>query len=106
MKKMHFKPIYDRLVAEAQSFGEDVEIAPKKAFVSLRRKKQFAIIQPSTLTRMDLGLNLDPEYVSSGCLNKGDKWSGMCSHSIEIHTMDDITPEVIQWLQKAYESAD
>jgi predicted transport protein len=105
-KKMHFKPLYDRLVAQVQTFGEDVDIAPKKAYVSLRRGKQFAIIQPSTQTRMDLGLNLDPELEGTGRLIKGDKWSGMCSHRIEIHSMDDITPEVIQWLRKAYESAD
>jgi predicted transport protein len=104
-KKLHFKPLYDRLVTEARSFGEDVEVAPKKSYVSLRRAKQFAIIQPSTQSRMDLGLNLDPELESSGRLIKGDKWSGMCSHRIEIHNMDDITPEVIQWLVKAYEVA-
>jgi predicted transport protein len=104
-KKLHFKPLYDRLVTEARSFGEDVEVAPKKSYVSLRRAKQFAIIQPSTQSRMDLGLNLDPELESSGRLIKGDKWSGMCSHRIEIHNMDDITPEVIQWLEKAYQAA-
>ena len=104
-KKTHFKPLYERLVTEAQSFGKDVEIAPKKTYVSLRRAKQFAIIQPSTKTRMDLGLNLDPEMQGTGRLIKGDKWSGMCSHRIEIHSMDDITPEVIQWLQQAYQSA-
>ena len=104
-KKMHFKPLYDQLVTEAQSFGEDVEVAPKKSYVSLRRAKQFAIIQPSTKTRMDLGLNLKPELGGSGRLIKGDKWSGMCSHRIEIHSMEDITPEVIQWLKKAYDSA-
>lgn len=104
-KKMHLKPLYDRLVTEAQSFGEDVEVAPKKSYVSLRRAKQFAIIQPSTQSRMDLGLNLDPELENSGRLIKGDKWSGMCSHRIEIHVMDDITPEVIQWLEKAYQAA-
>lgn len=104
-KKPQHKPIYDRLVSEATKFGKDVEVAPKKAYVSFRRRNQFAIIQPSTKTRMDLGLNLDKSLPSSGRLIKGDKWSGMCSHHIEIHTLDEITPEVIDWFRKAYDKA-
>jgi len=104
-KKPQHKPIYDHLVSEVSQFGSDVEIAPKKAYVSIRRRKQFAIIQPSTKTRMDLGLNLDPEMPSTELLIKGDKWSGMCSHRIEIHTIEEITPEVIDWLRKAYNRA-
>jgi hypothetical protein len=56
--KEGLRPIYDRLVAEAARFGSDVEVAPKKANASLRRRKQFALIQPSTRTRIDLGLIL------------------------------------------------
>ena len=104
-KKMDLKPIYDYLVNEVKGFGDDVEIAPKKSYASLRRAKQFAILQPSTKSRMDLGLNLDPNVETSGCLIEGDKWSGMCSHRIELHSMDDITPEAIGWLKTAYEGA-
>ena len=42
--KEHFKPLYDILLAEIQKYGKDIEIAPKNAYVSLRRKKQFAIL--------------------------------------------------------------
>jgi predicted transport protein len=103
-KKGELRPIYEQLLKEAKAFGQDVEIAPKKSYVSLRRAKQFAIIQPSTKTRMDLGLNLDADQPPSGRLIKGDKWSGMCSHRIEIHSLDDITPEVIDWMRKAYQA--
>lgn len=104
-KKMELKPLYDHLVTEIETFGDDVEIAPKKSYVSLRRARQFAIIQPSTKTRMDLGLNLDKDVAASGCLIEGDKWSGMCSHRIELFSMDDVTPEVMDWLKTAYDSA-
>jgi len=44
--KEHFKPIYDKLISEIQTYGEDIEIASKNTYVSLRRKKQFAILNP------------------------------------------------------------
>jgi len=104
-KKPDLHPIYEKLIEKAKAFGDDVIIAPKKSYVSLRRGKQFAIIQPSTKTRMDLGLNLDSEMPSSGRLIQGDKWRGMCSHRIEIHSLDEISPEVIDWMQEAYKGA-
>jgi len=103
-KKPAMKPWYDSLIAEVSKFGKDIEIAPKKSYVSLRRAKQFGIIQPSTSTRMDLGLNLKGAE-AGGVLIEGDKWSGMCSHRIEIHSPDDISAEVIDWLRKAYDGA-
>jgi len=103
-KKADLKPLYDRLIAEAGKFGADVELAPKKAYVSLRRAKQFAIIQPSTKTRIDLGLNLKDAAVKEPLI-EGDKWSGMCSHRIEIHSESDINQSVIDWLREAYNQA-
>jgi predicted transport protein len=102
--KEDLKAIYETLVQAVNQFGSDVELAPKKAYVSLRRAKQFGIIQPSTKTRIDLGLNLKG-VTPSGALIEGDRWSGMCSHRIEIHGPADVTPEVIDWLKKAYERA-
>ncbi len=37
--KAHFKPLYDELMSRIEKFGKDIEIAPKKQYVSLRRKK-------------------------------------------------------------------
>ncbi len=102
--KSALRPIYEAIIAAVNRFGSDVEVSPKKAYVSLRRAKQFGIIQPSTKTRMDLGLNLKTVQ-GKGVLKDGDKWGGMCSHHISINSVDDITPEVIDWLRKAYEAA-
>ncbi|MGK0220348.1 MAG: hypothetical protein ACI9HE_003859, partial [Planctomycetota bacterium] len=60
-KKEGLKPIYEALIAAAKKLGADVEVSPKKSYVSLRRSKQFALIQPSTATRVDLGLCLKGE---------------------------------------------
>ncbi|MBL7730829.1 MAG: DUF4287 domain-containing protein, partial [Chitinophagaceae bacterium] len=40
--KENLKPWYDKIMAEINKLGKDVELAPKKAYVSVRRKKQFA----------------------------------------------------------------
>jgi predicted transport protein len=102
--KEELRPIYDYLVKELKKFGDDVELAPKKAYVSVRRKKQFAILQPSTKSRFDIGLNIkdkDPE----GTLEKAGSWNSMCTHRIKTENVDDITHEVIQWAREAYEGA-
>jgi predicted transport protein len=102
--KAGLKPIYEAVVTAVNGFGQDVEIAPKKSYVSLRRKKQFAIIQPATKARVDLGLNLDG-IDSAGRLQGGGAFSGMCSHKVAITSPDEIDAEVIAWLKQAYEQA-
>jgi Domain of unknown function (DUF4287)/Domain of unknown function (DUF5655) len=44
--KAPLRPIYDRIIGEVAKFGTDVELAPKKAYVSLRRSKQFVSCNP------------------------------------------------------------
>lgn len=103
-KKEDLLTLYKRKIKEITKFRKDLEIAPKKVFVSLRRSKQFEVVQLSTKTRMDLGLNLcgvEPEGVLIG----GEKWGGMCTHWIELTQSKDINHEVITWLKKAYEMA-
>ena len=56
--KEAWRPIYDRVADAVQGFSGDVELAPKKAYVSLRRAKQFGRVQPSTKTRVDIGIQL------------------------------------------------
>ena len=102
--KEHLRPIYDQLVEVIQKFGSDVELAPKKAYVSVRRKRQFAILQPSTKTRFDIGLNIkgkDPE----GKLEAAGSWNSMCTHRIKCASADDVDDQVLAWIKEAYEGA-
>ena len=55
--KAAMRPIHDKLMAAIGRFGA-FEVAPKKTYVSRRRKKQFAMFGPATNTRFDVGLNL------------------------------------------------
>ncbi len=103
-KKAELRPIYDALVSAATGFGADVEIAPKKAYVSLRRSKQFAIIQPSTATRVDLGLNLKGEPTTDR-LEASGSFNAMVSHRVRLESKQDVDAEVKRWLKEAYARA-
>ncbi|MCA9937866.1 MAG: DUF4287 domain-containing protein [Anaerolineales bacterium] len=102
--KEKLRPIYARLLEAAQGFGADVEVAPKKTYVSLRRRKQFALVQPSTRTRVDLGLNL-PATEPQGVLEAVGSFNAMCTHRIRLEGVEMVDETVLDWLRAAYEAA-
>lgn len=102
--KEHFRPLYEAVVAEIKKFGGDVEIAPKKASVSLRRKKQFALLQPATKTRFEIAINLKG-YEPEGKLEAVTAANAMCSHRVNLSGKQELDDEVIGWIRKAYELA-
>lgn len=102
--KEALRPIYDRLIAAADKLGPDVEIAPKKANVSVRRRKQFALIQPSTRTRVDLGLILR-DREPQGRLEPSGSFNAMFTHRVKLASSEEIDAEVLTWLEEAYDAA-
>jgi predicted transport protein len=102
--KEAFWPIYEKLQEKIESVGEDVEFIPKNTYVSVKRKKQFAMLLPATKTRYEVGINLKGQS-SAGVLEAETKSNAMCSHKINVNHQEQITPEVISWLRKAYEAA-
>ena len=102
--KAELRPIYEAIVKAARKFGADVEISPKKAYVSLRRSKQFALIQPSTKTRVDVGLNLKGAKPTAR-LEVSGSFNSMCSHRVRTSSVADVDAELLGWLQLAYEDA-
>jgi predicted transport protein len=101
--KEHLKPFYDKLMSEISKFGKDIEIAPKNSYVSLRRKKQFATLNPATKTRFEIGINLKGQE-AKGKL-EAEKPNAMCSHKINIADIKEIDKEVSEWIKTAYDSA-
>ncbi len=102
--KEALRPIYEQLKTAIAAFGADVEFSPKNAYVSIIRKKQFAIIQPSTKTRLDLGLNIKNQDAVNG-LELAGSFSAMCTHRIKLEKEEDVDQTVMTWLKKAYEGA-
>jgi predicted transport protein len=102
--KEHLKPIYIKLLSETLSLGNDIEIAPKKGYVSLRRKKQFACLKPATKTRFDLELIIKGQEATS-VLEAIAGPGAMCTHKIKIEDETQINSEIINWIKLAYNKA-
>ena len=102
--KASLRPMYDVIKATVAAFGKDVEFAPKKTYISLRRAKQFALVQPSTATRVDIGFNLKG-VAPVGKLEASGTWNGMVSHRVRLITLADFNKDVRAWLKQAYEQA-
>ena len=100
--KAALRPIYDALHNALKDLGDDIEVSPKKGYVSLRAAKHFGMIQPSTATRVDLGLILkgvEPQ----GRLEVSGSFNAMFTHRIKLGRLDDVDDEVVGWLRRAYE---
>jgi hypothetical protein len=102
--KAALRPIYDALTAQLLKLGPDVELAPKKAYVSVRRAKQFALLQPSTATRFDVGLVLKGAP-PRGRLEASGSFNAMVTHRVRLASVKDVDAELAGWLRKAYDGA-
>ena len=101
--KEHLKAFYDKLLEEIQAFGGDFKIDPKKTYVSLKRKKQFIILNPASKTRFEIGFNL--KGVEPKGKLEAEKPNGICSHKINLSDIAEIDKKVVDWIKMAYESA-
>jgi Domain of unknown function (DUF4287)/Domain of unknown function (DUF5655) len=95
------RPLHDHVIELARSFGADVELAPKKAYVSLRRSKQFGTVGPGPGGQLEIGLNLKGEEPGARLQMAG----GMCTHRVRLSSGDEIDDHVIGWLRAAYDRA-
>jgi hypothetical protein len=102
--KAALRPLYEQLAKAVVKFGADVELSPKKTYVSLRRKKQFALIQPSTADRLDVGINLKGA-AAKGRLEASGSFNAMVSHRVRVTAAKDIDAELVGWLRAAYDQA-
>jgi len=100
--KAGLRPIHDALMTEIVSLGE-FETLPKKGYVSLRRKKQFAMLGPGSNTRVDLGLNgkdlgPDPRLLEQP---KGS----MCNYVVRLTDPAQVDAVLAGWIKSAFEAA-
>ena len=94
------RPLYDAVLAKVQTFGSDIELAPKKTYVSLRRSKQFALIGPAA-GQLEVCLVLP----DSGPNERLKPATGMGTHKVRIGDPAELDDLLVGWLREAYERA-
>ena len=100
--KEHLRPIHDALMKAISKFGP-FEIAPKKGYVSLRGKKQFAMIGPATNTQVEIGLNM--KGVKGGARLIEQKPGGMCQYKVRVADPKEVDDELLGWIRQAHDGA-
>lgn len=98
-------PIYEKLLSEIKPFGNDITVTPKKTSVSVIRKRQFVLIKPATKTRIDLGLKL-PNVATTDRLGNSGPFGTMCTHRVQLTSIDQVDKELIGWMKDAYDKAE
>jgi len=100
--KAALRPIHEKLMEQIDAWG-GFEVAPKKGYVSLRRKKQFAMIGPATNSRVEVGINLKGVEPTErlAAVPPG----GMCNYKVKVTDAAEVDEELFAWIRQAYDSA-
>jgi hypothetical protein len=99
--KAGLRPIHDEIVRRSRTLGDDVEVVVQKTAVSLRRTRQFAMIEARSAKVVRLGFNRRGAEAAGHV----QATSGMCTHYIDLGSPDEIDDEVTTWLTEAYRAA-
>lgn len=100
--KAHLRALHDAVMAAIDTLGA-YEMSPKKTYVSLRRKKQFAMVGPATKDLIEIGLNakdLAP-HVRLKAMPPG----GMCSYTVRLGRAEEVDADLLGWLRTAWQAA-
>jgi hypothetical protein len=95
-------PLHEAVMAQIPAFGA-FEEAPKKTYISLRRKKQFATVGPATKGSVEIGLNAKelPAYARLKVQPPGS----MCNATTRIASASEGATLLKGWLRQAYDAA-
>jgi len=100
--KASLRPIHDKLMSAIEQFGE-FEIAPKKGYVSLRRKRQFAMLGPASNTRFELGINIKHFEADERLIEQPA--GSMCNYKVRLSEVNQVDEKIVSWVRMAYEAA-
>jgi len=97
------RAIHDGLWSRIDALGSDVEVAPKKGYLALRRRVQFAMIKPAA-KHVDLGLVLPGEPVTDR-LESAATFNALFTHRGRVRSEAEVDAQLEGWLRQAYDRA-
>lgn len=100
--KAGLRSLHEAVLAQVRGFGA-FEEAPKKAYVSLRRKKQFAMVGPATREAVEIGLNA--KDLPAHPRLKVQPPGSMCQATTRISRADEVDVLLVGWLRQAWDAA-
>jgi hypothetical protein len=100
--KASLRPLHETVMALMKTFGP-FEIAPKKGYLSLRRKRQFAMLGPGTKGRVEVGINMKGVAGTDRLIQQEP--GGMCQYKVFLSQLSEVDGELAAWLRQAYDSA-
>jgi predicted transport protein len=103
--KAALRPIYEALVNAVRSFGEDVEIMPRKSQVTFSRTKSFAVIRAAASERVNVALKLHGEKGTSRLVPDRKASKSDPSHVVGVGADAEVDDELVGWLRLAYDRA-
>jgi hypothetical protein len=100
--KTSLRPLHNAVMNEVSKLGE-FNIAPKKSYLSLRRKRQFAMIGPGSKNRLEIGLNMKGIPPTERLIEQPA--GGMCQYKVFLNSENEIDEELIGYLKTAYNTS-
>jgi predicted transport protein len=100
-EKAVLRPIFDALREIIEGLGEDVAVEGRGGYTPFVRKRQFAAVQASTKTRVDLGLRF--KEAPESALLSTSSLPGQSTNKVGLSSVEDITDELVGLIRLAYE---
>jgi Domain of unknown function (DUF5655)/Domain of unknown function (DUF4287) len=102
-KKAGLRPLHDAIMETINGLGT-FEIAPKKGYVSLCRKKQFAMVGPATNEAIEIGINTKESLPTDRL--KAQPPNSMCQYKLRLSQASELDNDVKTWLKMAFDAAE
>jgi Domain of unknown function (DUF4287)/Domain of unknown function (DUF5655) len=104
-KKAVWLEAVNALISSIKNLGVDIEALANETYVNiLVDKKKFAIVQPSSAERLDIGIKMKG-IAAEGRLEAAGSWNNMVTHRVRVSDATEIDAELLGWVKQAYDLA-